>query len=188
MHLDTKEQWSAIQQGSVKAFEVLFKMLYAPLCRHAFLILKDEVEAEEVVQEVFYQVWNKKHSLRIHESLKAYLYRAVHNDCANRLKHLKVKEKYANELRYQDQDSDSSSDVEEEELSLRIQQALDALPDQCGVVFKLSRFEQLKYAEIALRLNISVKTVENHMGKALRILREKLKEYIHLITLFMLLK
>lgn len=167
--------------GDKGAFEQVFKQYYQPLCNYAGPLLKDFDEAEEVVQNVFYTMWSKRESLEITTSLKAYLYRAVHNDCLNKLKHLKVRAHYAADYKHTQQEVDHSSSLVEKELSQQIQQAIDELPEQCGQVFRLSRFEHLKYQEIAERMGLSVKTVENHMGRALRLLRERLKDYLPLI-------
>jgi RNA polymerase sigma-70 factor, ECF subfamily len=102
-------------------------------------------------------------------------------------KHEKIKQKHAvEELAVGVHSHDSvTHSVAGSELELRIQEAMEKLPEQCRLVFKLSRFEELKYAEIAEQLNISVKTVENHMGKALKIMREQLKDYLPLLIVLM---
>jgi RNA polymerase sigma-70 factor (family 1) len=174
-----QEYWQLISQGDKKAYEHVFKTYYQPLCHYCCSLLKDIDEAEEVVQTVFYNLWSKRESLQISSSIKSYVYRAVHNDSMNRIKHGKVKKMYAQDYKSSMGNSHSGTDVlEAKELSSRIHAAIDSLPEQCGHVFRLSRFENLKYSEIAEQLDISVKTVENHMGKALRLLREKLKDYL----------
>ena len=147
----------------------------------------DREEAEEVVQSSFITVWEKRKSLDIQTSLKSYLYRMVRNGCLNVIKHEKVKKQHvAHELAVADVSYESvSQKVYATELETKISEAMKVLPEQCRLVFQLSRFEELKYQEIADQLKISVKTVENHMGKALRIMREQLKEYLPLFLLFM---
>lgn len=172
--------WSLISHGNKPAFEQAFRAYYQPLCSYAMPLLKDKDEAEEVVQNVFFNIWSKRAELQVSTSFKSYLYRAVQNDCLNKLKHGKVRRMYADD--YKKTNDHSGNDVlktlQGKELNRRIHEALDALPEQCGHVFRLSRFEQLKYAEIAAQLGISVKTVENHMGKALKLMRERLKDYL----------
>jgi len=183
--LQTNDQtyWRLIHQGDKKTFEIVFKEYYQALCRYATPILKDNDEAEEVVQNVFYTIWQRREKIEINTSLKAYLYRAVHNDCLNKLKHFKVRAEYAGTIQhdYTMPTNEPSHGLITKELSGQIQKAIDDLPAQCAEVFRLSRFEHMKYQEIAECLGISIKTVENHMGKALRILREKLKDYLPLV-------
>jgi RNA polymerase sigma-70 factor (ECF subfamily) len=157
------------------------------LCRYAYTFLQDKEEAEEVVQSVFISLWEKRHALEIQTSFKAYLYRMVRNSCLNLIKHEKVKQQHvAHELAVAEVSYDSVSEkVNASELTLKISEAMKVLPEQCRLVFQLSRFEELKYQEIADQLQISVKTVENHMGKALKIMREQLKDYLPLFLIFM---
>lgn len=171
---------AALKEGSQAAFEMLFKTYYRPLCAYAFSFLQDKDEAEEIVQSTFITFWDRRHSIEIESSLKAYLYRMVRNGCLNALRHTKVKQLHATEQIHSAEVSyeSVSQSVVAGELDERIQAALQALPEQCRLVFQLSRFEDLKYQEIASQLNISVKTVENHMGKALRIMRTQLREYL----------
>jgi RNA polymerase sigma-70 factor (ECF subfamily) len=177
---------AAIQSGNRSAFEELFRSWYAPLCLYAFSFLKSREEAEEAVQSVFIQFWERRMEIMIDSSLKSYLYRAVRNAALNRLKHEKVKANHVAFVTSRNENFVSPADeLEETELHFRIQRALKKLPEQCRVVFEMSRFEELKYTEIAERLGISVKTVENQMGKALRIMREQLNDYLPLIAMLM---
>jgi RNA polymerase sigma-70 factor (ECF subfamily) len=174
-----------IQHSDESAFEELFRTYYQGLCNYGNSILKDMDEAEEVVQNVFCQFWEKRESLDIQISLKSYLYKMVHNACLNKLKHQKVKnvyEQYQMNIG-QGYSLPASHLAIENELEGKIKEAINALPEQCRIIFCLSRYEELKYAEIANQLDISVKTVENQMGKALRILREKLSDYLFFLIL-----
>jgi len=170
----------ALRQGDEQVFETIFRTYYERLCNYANTILNDMDEAEEMVQSAFLTVWEKHDTLEIHTSVKSYLYRAVHNSCLNRVKHFKVRKTYGDSVKNQTEllHDDASQDLIGSELDAIVANAIDSLPDQCKLVFKLSRFENLTYAEIAEQLGISVKTVENHMVKALKVLREKLKDYL----------
>jgi RNA polymerase sigma-70 factor, ECF subfamily len=185
--LSEKQVLETIQSGNESAFEMIFKAYYQPLCRYAYSFLEDKEEAEEVVQSAFITVWEKRKSIDIQTSLKSYLYRMVRNGCLNVIKHEKVKQQHvAHEMAVTEVSYESvSQKVYATELEIKITEAMKALPDQCRLVFQLSRFEELKYQEIADQLKISVKTVENHMGKALKIMREQLKEYLPLLLIFM---
>lgn len=177
----------AIQSGQTPAFEMLFKTYYQPLCRYANSYLKDPDGAEEIVQAAFIGFWEKRKTISIETSLKSYLYRAIRNACLNELKHEQVKQKYfANESIKEEAKSEPADHLAiHEELEDKIRAAIQTLPEQCRLIFTMSRFEELKYQEIADQLNLSVKTVENQMGKALKIMRAQLKEYLPLLAILM---
>lgn len=173
-----------LKAGQITAFEMLFRTFYQPLCNYAYSFLQDRDEAEEIVQSIFMNVWEKRSKLEIRTAVKPYLYAMVRNACLNVIKHEKIKQQHvAMELNVAERSVESvSRTINASELETKISNAMDRLPEQCRLVFKLSRFEELKYAEIASQLNISVKTVENQMGKALKIMREQLKDYLPLIA------
>jgi RNA polymerase sigma-70 factor, ECF subfamily len=185
--LPEQQQIEALVAGDITAFEMIFRTYYQPLCNYAYTFLQDKEEAEEIVQSTFLNVWEKKETLSIRTAVKPYLYAMVRNACLNVIKHEKIKQKHVvEELAIGVHSHDSvSHTVAGSELELKIQQAMEKLPEQCRLVFKLSRFEELKYSEIADQLNISIKTVENHMGKALKIMREQLKDYLPLLIVLM---
>jgi RNA polymerase sigma-70 factor (ECF subfamily) len=178
---------TTLQAGDITAFEMIFKTYYQSLCNYAYSFVQDRDEAEEIVQGTFLSVWEKKDNLSIHTGVKPYLYAMVRNASLNVLKHEKIKKQHAEtELSLAERSTESvTRSVMASELEERIFKALNKLPEQCRLVFKLSRFEELKYAEIAEQLNISVKTVENQMGKALKIMREQLKDYLPLLMMLM---
>lgn len=170
------------------AFEQLFKAHYKALHAYANLLIKDAGIAEEVVQNMFMKLWEKRHLLEAQTSVKAYLYKCVYHDSLNLLKHEQVKSKYQNFTlhsmnSYQEA---ASGKVELSELQKELQNAIQLLPQQCRLIFQMSRFEELKYREIAERLGISTKTVENQMAKALKVLRIKLADFLLLLMLGLL--
>lgn len=187
MELSEQQHLFKLQNGDITVFEMFFRTYYQSLCNYAYTFLQDRDESEEIVQSSFLTIWEKRETLEIRTSLKSYLYTAVRNACLNVIKHEKIKQKHVSEaLAVSERSHDSVSHrVLSSELEDRIQTSMEKLPEQCRLVFKLSRFEELKYAEIAEQLNISIKTVENQMGKALRIMREELKEYLPLIIVLM---
>lgn len=167
-----------------RAFRDYFKALHA----YAFTIIRDEENAEEIVQNVFFKLWEKKENIDEITSLKAYLYRATYNDSLNFLKHTKVKAAYETYAKSTGSDkSDAVDTLSTKELQAKIDKALNELPEQCRTIFQMSRFEELKYREIAEQLNLSVKTVENQMGKALKVLREKLADCLPLLFILIFL-
>lgn len=165
------------------AFEQVFKTHFKGLHAYACTMVKDSDEAEEIVQQVFFRIWERAASLQITGSVAAYLYRAVHNESLNYLKHQKVRAGYQMHVAYSQRgvaDAPAKKLVSQE-LEVRFRDALNELPEQCRTIFQLSRFEELKYREIADKLRISVKTVENQMGKALKIMRVKLAEFLTIL-------
>ena len=169
-------------------FERLFKTHYAPLHRYAYRLVDNADAAEEIVQSTFAKLWEGRHALRIEESGQAYLYRAVHNRSLNHLEHQKVRRTHAAHVMRQGEATagDGENTTRLRALEARLDAVLKRLPEGCRTVFQLSRFEDLKYREIADRLGLSVKTVEAQMSKALRILRAELAEFLPvLLALFL---
>jgi RNA polymerase sigma-70 factor (ECF subfamily) len=178
-----------IRRGDSKSFELLFNQYADSLVRYATTILKDQDEAEDIVQQLFVGVWTKKESLEVNSSIKSYLYRSVHNSSLNKIKQQTVKEGYAEYFTYVNDGMAAAASVEmdRKETDALIRKAIDELPEQCRLVFQMSRFEHLKYQQIADQLGISIKTVENQMGKALKHMRERLKDYITVLIFLMLM-
>jgi RNA polymerase sigma-70 factor (ECF subfamily) len=129
------------------------------------------------VQQTMITIWEKRISFNVTVSLRSYLYRSVHNTALNKIRNQKVRLAYAGEQMHSALVS-SPDALAGKELGKQIHAAINQLPEQCRMVFQLSRFSELKYAEIADHLGISVKTVENHMGKALKLLRLHLKDFL----------
>ena len=174
-----------LQNRDEAAFEQVFKSHYKNLHAYAFSMMREDSAAEEAVQNVFYKLWERSEGLSISGSIAAYLYRAVHNEALNQLKHLKVRTRHQLFVAHRGSETDEAHKrIHLQELEEKLHQAMNELPEQCRTIFQLSRFEELRYREIANRLDISVKTVENQMGKALRILRTRLVDFLILILLF----
>ncbi len=183
-----------IKQGNESVFEKIFRQYYARLCGYAMKFISDKEQAEEIVQELFYNLWEKREKVDIVQSMEAYLFRSVRNASLNYLKHQKIRDQYAK--KHNDSQPFRGASVHETleflELQERIDEAIELLPPERKKIFKLSRMEGYKYKEIAVRLNISVKTVEVQMSKALEFLRSHLSDYlvililmaIHLVLIF----
>jgi RNA polymerase sigma-70 factor (ECF subfamily) len=173
-----------------RLFEQIFKTHFKNLHAYAFTILRDEATAEEMVQQVFFKLWERAENFSFSGSLASYLYRAVHNESLNHIKHEKVKASHRLHVVYRmkNQTENAHGRLVNKELENKLSEALNELPEQCRTVFQLSRFEDLKYREIADKLNISVKTVENHMGKALKLLRIKLAGFLSMLLILLTLK
>ena len=180
------EEFEPIRKGNIRFFETAFKSHFKGLHAYAYTILKDEALAEEMVQNVFYKIWEKREQLNIQSSLKAYLYKSVYHESLNHVRQQQVKSAYQTYAMHHTTESsnDSEHKIGLQELEERLRLALNELPEQCRTIFQLSRFNELRYREIADQLNLSVKTVENQMGKALRILRLKLVDFMPVIMVF----
>lgn len=165
-------------------FERLFRDFFPPLMAFARKILGDEEDAREIVHQVFINLWEKRSELDLSSSLKSYLFTSVHHRSLNVIRDRK---KFSSEeVPEVAGEWDVSAQIEAMELEEKIREAIDTLPEKCREIFELSRFEGLKYGEIAGQLGISVKTVENQMSKALKILREQLGKYLTLLLCLLL--
>ena len=186
MELENEAIGTLLAQRDETAFEQVFKTYFKRLHAYAFTILRDEDEAEEMVQQVFFKLWERNENLSLTGSVSSYLYRAVHNESLNYIKHQKVRSNHQLHVAYsmKNEVEHPAKKVIAGELEKKIQSALNELPEQCRTIFQMSRFEELKYREIADKLGISVKTVENQMGKALKLMREKLVDFLIFILLF----
>ena len=176
-----------VLNGDGNTFEKLFKTHFKSLYAYAYTIVKDEMAAEEMVQNVFFKIWEKRGDLNIQSPALAYLYKSVYHESLNYLKHQKVKAAYQAHTVYQmkNQSDHASKKIMLSELEQQINKALSELPEQCRTIFQMSRFEDLKYQEIADRLGLSIKTIENQMGKALKIMRLKLVDYLPFLIVFL---
>jgi RNA polymerase sigma-70 factor, ECF subfamily len=179
---DTKYMIDQDAFKDIRSFEILFRQYYQMLCGYALKFLNDTDSAEEIVQDLFFRLWEKREELIITTSMKSYLFSAVHNRCLRYLEHRNVETKYRNYFLTQEPEIDSEPEYQQNlsDLQTIVNTTLDSLPERCSRIFKLNRFEGLKYQEIANKLSISVKTVEANMGKALRMLRKSLKEFIEI--------
>jgi RNA polymerase sigma-70 factor (ECF subfamily) len=170
----------ALKGGSIDAFNLCYDLYYKPLCSFANYIVKQPAIAEEITQTIFLDVWMNRDKLPENSSIKAYLLTAVKHDCLDFLKHKKIEEKYAGEylLSSVEHYEDIFDDLINKDLQESLDRAINKLPKHCREIFLLSRFNFLPYKDIANKLNISVKTVENQISKALRIVRKELDPFL----------
>lgn len=171
-----------------RRFDSIYTDHYAALYQYAYTMVNDSTLAEEMVHQVFLKILEKNGPVTIHTSVKSYLYRAVHNECLNYFKHQKVKQGHSVRSGTEpDYHTDTpAGKIQYKELETRLRSAINELPEQCRIIFQMSRYEELKYAEIALQLGISAKTVENQIGKALKKLRIQLADYLPFILWFLI--
>ncbi|ACU02479.1 MULTISPECIES: RNA polymerase sigma factor [Pedobacter] len=181
---------NAIVQRDKKLFEVLYKKYYQQLFAVAYRYVGQAEIAEEIVHDVFITIWNKADQLNIQHSMKSYLFKSIVNSSLNFIKKEKVQaEKQQVYMAIVDKETADEPDTDREEALLKdLAQALELLPDKCRQVMYLSRFGKLKQQEIATQMNISIKTVKNHLTYGFQKLREQLEKRKHIaIVLFLLL-
>ncbi len=187
---EDRELYLKLREGDERAFQVLFRKYYQAMCHFANQFVTNHEMAEEIVQEMFVKLWEKRAILNIETSVKHYLFRSVRNHCLNQIQHEKIKKQYASKvLESASQEINPDDYFLEVGLVKKIEQSIDSLPPKRREIFRLSREQGMKYKEIAEALDISVKTVEAQMGLALKHLREELKDFSnYLISLFCVLK
>ena len=173
-----QELINSLQNGNEQAMDVLFRRHYSFICRSVYRILKDNNLAEDIAQEVFFGLWKKRENLNISTSVQAYLKRAAINKSLNFIRDQKVK--FDDEEKMPvltNKQATTQQELEAEDLQKLINESIDKLPEKCRLVFTLSRFEEMTYQQIADELNISIKTVENQISKALKYLRIALNDF-----------
>lgn len=177
--MDDRELLTRVQAGDEGAYDAIFRSWYPALVRVAAALLREPDAAEEVAQDVLLELWRRRHLIDASVSLRGYLLRSVRNRSLNYLRHLKVRRDTEPDVEaLYDAPLRADQPIDARELHAAVTIAVRELPPRCREVFELSRVDGLKYAEIAEALGISQKTVEAQMGKALRILRQRLAAWI----------
>jgi RNA polymerase sigma-70 factor (ECF subfamily) len=171
-----------LKQSDREAFSILFLTYYNDLVFFANNILRDINKAEEIVQDTFTKLWEEHESLIIKVSLKSYLLKAVQNKCLDWFRHMKTRQKYISEIMQENYffEYDADNYLLKSELERRIEACIANLPDELKEVFCKNRYDGLTYNELAERLNVSVRTIEVRISKALQILRKELNDYLNL--------
>jgi len=195
MDISEKEIILQLKRGEEIAYRHLFDHHYQVLCRIANEFLKDDFLSETIVGDVIFHLWEKREELNIQTSLRAYLVRSVRNRCINYLQQEYVR-KETNDLPSDDtllsagihsvSDHYPLATLLEKELENEIVKSIENLPEECRTVFEMSRFENLKYLEIADKLGISVNTVKYHIKNALAKLSHDLNKYLISLLIFWL--
>lgn len=170
----------ALKLNTEKEFNDLFNKHYQELCRVLLPIVKDKDAIEDIVQDVFVKLWIRREELEINTNFKAYIYKAVVLRSFDYLRKQKTVHAAQSELKIvQSQSYNSVEDsIQEKELTTAIEKGMEEMSESMKSIFYMSRFGGLKNREIAEQLNISIKTVESNMGKALKIMTEHLKPYL----------
>lgn len=177
-----------LKEGNVKIYDYIFHFYYSGLVVFVQKYIHDQDVAEDIVQEFFVKLWINRERVQIETTLKSYFFSSIKNRCIDYLRHELIKGKVEKQLLEEVQKTTNEHNLLiESELRDQINAAIDKLPPVCREIFIMNRFEGLKPAEIADKKEISVRTVETHIGKALKILRKELSGYLpaSLITIIL---
>ncbi len=180
--VNIESQWvKKILEGDAQSFESLFNAYCQKLINFSRRYVIDKQIAENIVQDVFVNVWTNRSNLDHSRSIKTYLFTAVKNNSFKYLRHLNVEREHKDIMFDVIESIDPAIKVEKNETADQVHQEINKLPEKCREIFSMSKIDKLKYSEIADILNISVKTVETQMGRALKKLRKNLKHLIILL-------
>lgn len=183
---------SDLSAGNKTAYKKVFRLYYSRLIRYSGFLLKDNVEAEDLVQEVFIQLWENRANLKSEKNLASYLFILTRNKCFNALKHKIVEEKYvtkqaameAEELYHVSFELMEEFVSMEELLNNELDRMMDEMPERCAEAFRLKWIEGKKIREIAEIMKISTTMVDKHLAKGLQMVQEKLTPGMFLLFLF----
>lgn len=170
---------SLLRSDAQEAIRLIYEEYYEVMCNVVWRVLNDKITAEDVVQEVIMEVWRKRDTIQFSSSIFGYLKRSCVNRSLNNIRSKKIKVEDDTALQYQAINNHTHNSVEADDLQSIINTTIMTLPDRCRQVFVLSRYEYLTYKEIGDQLDISVKTVENQIAKALKLLRENVTPYMN---------
>jgi RNA polymerase sigma-70 factor (ECF subfamily) len=175
-----------LKEGDIRALEVLFNQHYSNLCRYLLLLFKNQLLVEHIAQDIFVYIWENRQHIEIKTSMESYLYSAGRYKALNQIRNSSKRESIHMSLVNSSSLEEESSDkiMEIKELEQIIEQAINTLPERCQKIFRLSRQEEMSYKEIAHLMDISINTVENQIGIALKKLRTVLRPFY--IQLFLL--
>ena len=167
-----------LQQGSKDAYNRIFVYFYSPLCEYASQFVSD-TDAEELVQDMMLYVWENRNFLAVEKSLKSYLFVSIKNRCYNAIRNRQSREQIHHFFYEKSKDQIEDPDYYIfNELANNIEKAIEELPKDYRETFKMSRFGEMSNVSIAKQLNVSIKTVEYRITRSLKIMREKLKDYL----------
>ena len=181
--MDDAQIFDKIRSGDELAFESIFKKYYLRLCHYIYQYVESMRDAEEIVQETFLNIWDKRQTLDVNISFRSYLYASAKNRALNQLRNASRRKGHLSVISsYKSQEVDALSDLSANEINDQLFLALEQLPPKCKRIFQMSRIEGLKHKEIAEKMEIKIKTVENQIGIALKYLKVNLSEFLKLIA------
>ena len=174
LKIEDIELMDRIRSGDENALKLIYKKYWNQLFSSAFNVLRDQHVCEDIIQEIFINLWNKREIIEIRVSLKSYLFASTRYEVYRQVRFCSVREDIFENIFERMESPSEYGNIEHRELLSQISSIVDNLSEKCKVVYKLSREEQLSHKEIASQLDISTKTVENHINKALHQLRTSL--------------
>jgi RNA polymerase sigma-19 factor, ECF subfamily len=167
-------------------FEQLFKAHFVHLCNFAFQYVHDSDSAKDIAQKVFLTLWENREKIDLEKSIKSFLFTSVRNRSLNYIRDQKKYRSRVLDLEIADLEiAFETDDSEVSELQVKVSEVLDTLPEKCRLAFEMSRYQNMKYREIADEIGVSVKTVEAHISKALKIFKDHLKEYVYFLCVML---
>lgn len=167
-----------LQKGNERAFDTIFKQYYKPLCQFSYSLIKDQDTAENLVQEVFVKLWEKRENMTNIDNLLSYLMGMVRNQSVDFLRKEKANSKIYNQLRPENSENTTEEQISKNEFEEKLLKSILNLPERCRTAIEMSRFEGFSNKEIALKMEISVKGVEALIGRSLKLLRSELQEFL----------
>lgn len=170
-------------QDDEEAFRILFYDFFAPLCVFAHRYLEEMETCEDIVQETFYRIWKNRKDLDIQISARNFLITSVRNACLDLIRKQEIEKRWIEKRLEEDIEEEYEDLYTTQELESLLNQALDKLPEQIASTFRMNRFDGKTYVEIAEEKQISVKTVEAYMTRALKFLRIELKDYLPILLI-----
>jgi RNA polymerase sigma-70 factor (family 1) len=176
-----------LKSGDEKFYKSLFQEYYPTLTFFALKIVKDIEIAKEIVQDLFVKIYERRYALNIETSFKSYLYRSVYNSCINHIQHVSIREHHHKIIKTETSEAEvfSEDEIYAVELEKKIYYEIEKLPEQCKRIFKMNRFDGFSNGEIAETLNLSKRTVETQISKALKLLRNRLAKEISTLIIFL---
>lgn len=174
---------SEVKEGNHRSYSILFYTYYKNLVLFAGTIVQDKSVCEDIVQNIFLKLWRDRETLTIETSLKSYLLQAVRNSCIDSIRHKQIVDNYVETFYTQDGIFSAEDYVLHSDLNRHLKNALSKLPDKQREAFVMSRYKEMKYKDIAKKLNVAERTVEDRISKALAKLRVELKDFLLILIL-----
>jgi RNA polymerase sigma-70 factor (ECF subfamily) len=167
-----------LQKGNERAFNSIFKQYYKPLCQFSYSFIKVQDTAENLVQEVFAKLWEKRENITNIDNLLSYLMGMVRNQSIDFLRKEKTNSKIFNNIRLEKSENTTEEQISKNEFEEKLLKSIMNLPERCRTAIEMSRLEGLSNKEIAQKMEISVKGVEALIGRSLKLLRSELQEFL----------
>lgn len=167
-----------LQKGNERAFDAIFKQYYKPLSQFSYSFIKDQDTAENLVQEVFAKLWEKREKLANIDNLLSYLMGMVRNQSIDFLRKEKTTSKIFTKLQLEKSENTTEEQISKNEFEEKLLKSIMNLPERCRTAIEMSRFDGFSNKEIAQKMEISVKGVEALIGRSLKLLRSELQEFL----------